>query len=609
MQQRARVTAADIARLAGVGRAAVSNWRKRYDTFPPPVGGTAASPQFDLDDIERWLADQGKLPAVADEDRLWRSLLAAAGDPAEALAVAGDHLLGRKQLPYEDLRALLDALAPNEPSAALEALWTRFADLPGQRAVTTPDALADLMVSLAAVRNGTVLDPACGTGRLLRAAVRSGATTLYGQDVDGAATRLASLWLTANNLDGEIRTGDSLRHDAFPDLTVDAVVGNLPFGLTNWGHEDLGYDRRWEFGVPPRTEPELAWVQHALAHLGPGGRAVLLMPPSAASRRAGRRIRAELLRRGAVQSIIALPPGAAAPHAVGLHLWVLSRVSDPAPEVRLIDASALEIDAILDEVGYSVPVVDLLDEEVDLSPGRRAPAAVTTGATFADVLESHNQLRAVVESLQQLVPSAMTDVEGGSTPLPTVSVGDLLRAGSVQLLGPVRPTPGDPSTQRVWTAPDILVGRPPTGSADTALSPEITVQPGDIAVPVLADALTARVVVENGFLLGRGVQLLRCDPQLLDPWFLAGYLRTSANERQASRGSGSNRFDLRRAQVPRIPLAEQRQHGEIFRQMHQFDDAVRKAAELSNDFTRKAVDGLAGGLLGLGECIDESSIR
>ncbi|MDT5033311.1 MAG: hypothetical protein QOC94_3482, partial [Actinoplanes sp.] len=76
VQQRARVTAADIARLAGVGRAAVSNWRKRYDSFPTPVAGTAASPQFNLDEIEKWLAEQGKLTAVAAEDRLWRSLLA-----------------------------------------------------------------------------------------------------------------------------------------------------------------------------------------------------------------------------------------------------------------------------------------------------------------------------------------------------------------------------------------------------------------------------------------------------------------------------------------------------------------------------------------------------
>jgi hypothetical protein len=90
VQLGARVTSADIARLAGVGRAAVSNWRKLYSTFPAPVGGTAASPEFALDQVERWLIEQDKLPGVADEDRLWRNLLAAAGDPAASLAAAGD---------------------------------------------------------------------------------------------------------------------------------------------------------------------------------------------------------------------------------------------------------------------------------------------------------------------------------------------------------------------------------------------------------------------------------------------------------------------------------------------------------------------------------------
>ena len=46
------VNAADIARLADVGRAAVSNWRKRFEDFPQPVGGTASSPAFSLADIE-----------------------------------------------------------------------------------------------------------------------------------------------------------------------------------------------------------------------------------------------------------------------------------------------------------------------------------------------------------------------------------------------------------------------------------------------------------------------------------------------------------------------------------------------------------------------------
>lgn len=58
------VTAAGIARLAGVGRAAVSNWRRRHADFPKPVGGTETSPSFALADVEEWLRGQGKLAEV-----------------------------------------------------------------------------------------------------------------------------------------------------------------------------------------------------------------------------------------------------------------------------------------------------------------------------------------------------------------------------------------------------------------------------------------------------------------------------------------------------------------------------------------------------------------
>ena len=62
----AEVTAAGIARLAGVGRAAVSNWRRRHADFPKPVGGSETSPSFALADVERWLRDQGKLAEVVE---------------------------------------------------------------------------------------------------------------------------------------------------------------------------------------------------------------------------------------------------------------------------------------------------------------------------------------------------------------------------------------------------------------------------------------------------------------------------------------------------------------------------------------------------------------
>ncbi|NEB82780.1 N-6 DNA methylase, partial [Streptomyces anulatus] len=103
---------------------------------------------------------------------------------------------------------------------------------------------------------------------------------------------------------------DTLRADAFGRLATDTVLCHPPFNDRNWGHDELAYDPRWEYGFPARVESELAWVQHALARLRDGGTAVLLMPPAAASRRSGRRIRADLLRRGALRAVIALPAGA-----------------------------------------------------------------------------------------------------------------------------------------------------------------------------------------------------------------------------------------------------------------------------------------------------------
>ncbi|WP_231929396.1 HsdM family class I SAM-dependent methyltransferase [Micromonospora inositola] len=596
-----------------MGRAAVSNWRKRYDDFPVPVGGTAASPQFDLEEVEQWLAGQGKAPAVADEDRLWRNLLAAAGDPAEALAAAGEHLLGRRALPRGFPRPGLDDLAKvHGPVATFDELWGRYAALPAQRSVVTPDDLADLMATVAGVAGGAVFDPACGAGGMLRAAARAGAAHLYGQDDEPTLTRLADLWLALNGRTGEICTGDSLRADAFPDLAADAVLSNLPFGQTNWGHEELG-NAPWEFGPPPRTEPELAWAQHAIAHLRPGGRAVLLMPPSVATRRAGRRIRANMLRRGALRAVIALPPGAAPPHAVPLHLWILQKANRGAAEVLLLDTTDCDLDAAYRSIAdivtaflssedrsesveaHTVPVLDLLDEEVDLSPGRRH----LDDADLADIgsrLADAN--RRLTDSAARM-PGLLSDLvdgpaEAGVSPF---TVGDLLRSRSLQILGPVRGGEGQQAEGLTLTVQDLMVGRPASGTADDRLTPRIALQPGDVVVSVSERRLAARVNTESGPLLGRHLWLLRPDPQALDSWFLAGHLLTTVNQRLAGSLLGTSRFDVRRIQLPRAAIGEQRRQGEVFRRLNELTETIREAAALGADITRLTADGLASGRL------------
>ncbi|NUT41420.1 MAG: SAM-dependent methyltransferase, partial [Thermoactinospora sp.] len=71
------VNAGDIARLAGVGRAAVSNWRRRHDDFPQPIDGTTSQPLFSLRQVEAWLRRYGKSYQVSTADRVWQRLKAA----------------------------------------------------------------------------------------------------------------------------------------------------------------------------------------------------------------------------------------------------------------------------------------------------------------------------------------------------------------------------------------------------------------------------------------------------------------------------------------------------------------------------------------------------
>ncbi len=63
------VTINDIADIAGVGRSAVANWRKRHVDFPLPN----ASERFDLEEVERWLIEKGKIASRAPRSFiLWR---------------------------------------------------------------------------------------------------------------------------------------------------------------------------------------------------------------------------------------------------------------------------------------------------------------------------------------------------------------------------------------------------------------------------------------------------------------------------------------------------------------------------------------------------------
>jgi hypothetical protein len=660
----AEVTAAGIARLAGVGRAAVSNWRRRHADFPRPIGGTDTSPAFALTEVERWLRDQGKLAEVPLRERVWQRVEGHPAGAVTALRQAGAVLLLVRDRPdalreleagRAPVRAMEDVLAPHlgarrpalgrpvEPGMlraaaelgqemgarqAYEFLLGRYLDANPRQFTLTPPELAELMAAIAGPAR-IVFDPACGTGALLRAA--EAPEVVVGQDADPDLAALAALRLALYahpaTTELRVRAGDSLRDDAFPDLAADAVLCHPPFNERNWGHDELAYDPRWEYGFPARTESELAWVQHALARVRDGGAVVLLMPPAAASRRSGRRIRADLLRRGALRAVIALPAGAAPPYGIPLHLWVLRRPENgggPTPRLLLVDTAELAVpggeklpwqalrSTVLDAwrsfdrhgtteerpgVSRALKVIDLLDDDVDLAPARHLPPPVTPGGA-AELADVRDRLAATLRRTSDLAPAPA--VAGPPARWPATTVGELARAGALLLRAG---GPGTGPGPAVLTEHDVLAGAAPSGTlpdgpADGPAEEPVIVETGDVVVPVLGRGSAARVVDEAtaGAALGRNLYLLRPDPAALDPWFLAGFLRGTANNRQASSyASTSTRLDVRRLQLPRLALADQRRYGDRFRTLAAFEEALRLAGQLGDRLVQGLYDGLTDG--------------
>ena len=693
------VTLAEIARIAGVGRAAVSNWRRRHDTFPAPVGGSDTSPQFSLTEVEQWLRRNGKVEGVGSRERLWPQFEALGDRALAGLAIAevgrrvlaGDVVMpgpAGGDLP-EDTRRLVDRAVESAGRAGgqeiFEFLLARWLDTHVRQVSVTPAPLAGLMAGIADAfsrKSGvpdSVLDPACGVGGLLLAAARQWAAAdrtsglvLAGTERDLALASLAATRLGivsaghGGSLRGgrraagpglhiagvDVRVGDSLRADPHGEFRADLVLCNPPFSERDWGHEELATDPRWTYGLPPRTEPELAWAEHALARLKPGGVAVLLLPPAVASRRAGRRIRGALLRAGAVQGVIALPAGSAAPYSVSLHLWVLQV---PAPgaaaasrrEVLLLDAAASGpgsgrgpqsidwpelhehvVTAVRSYVARSeskangrsrpaalpagcvaVPVMDLLDEQVDLTPARYVPGAgASDGVQLRD---SWLQLEDLLHTLSELADLlSRFDLAGEGGTAVTTSVGDLDRAQALTVHAGREPSAGlmrlevpSEGAVPVLTVSDLLGGGKPRSwlPADQVFRAGGTLtiaEANDVVVVGVERAYRAWVQTDGPIVLGPQLYLLRVDPALLDPWFLAGCLRAPANARQAStHTSSSSRIDVRKLLVLQVLLPEQRRYARVFQHLAAMEEALLNVQVVGADLLRSLSNGLAAGQL------------
>lgn len=189
----------------------------------------------------------------------------------------------------------------------------------------TPRPLIDCMVELIQPQPGELVqDPAAGTGGFLIAADRyikqktdslfdlseaeqsfQRNQAFYGIELVQDAHRLLLMNMMLHGIEGAVTIGDTLSPDGQRLPKSDVILTNPPFGTKKGG----GLPSRDDFTYSTSNK-QLAFLQHIYRGLKPGGRAAVVLPDNVLFEDGqGRSIRADLIDKCNLHTILRLPPG------------------------------------------------------------------------------------------------------------------------------------------------------------------------------------------------------------------------------------------------------------------------------------------------------------
>lgn len=209
----------------------------------------------------------------------------------------------------------------------------RFASDAGKKGgeFFTPSMVSELLARLVKPEeNDRIYDPACGSGSLLIKVanqVPNGKVAIYGQERNGQTHSLCKMNMFLHSIDdARIEWGDTLSNPLHLEdeqlMKFQVVVANPPFSLDKWsiGFAGDSNDRnfkmtpsldpygRFEWGVPPKSRGDYAFVQHMLHSLAEDGRMAVILPHGVLFRGGSEgKIRKEIIDLNLLHAVIGLP--------------------------------------------------------------------------------------------------------------------------------------------------------------------------------------------------------------------------------------------------------------------------------------------------------------
>ena len=230
----------------------------------------------------------------------------------------------------------------------------------------TPAEVSELLARLVKPKeNDRIYDPACGSGSLLikvAKQVPNQKVAIYGQERNGQTHSLALMNMYLHGIDdAKIEWGDTLANPLHLEdgklMKFQVIVANPPFSLDKWamgfageGSSDkkfkmeasLDPHRRFEWGVPPASKGDYAFVQHMLYSLAEDGRMATILPHGVLFRGGSEgKIRKQIIELNLLDAVIGLPEGLF--YGTGIPACIMVfRKNRTRKDVLFIDASGEE---------------------------------------------------------------------------------------------------------------------------------------------------------------------------------------------------------------------------------------------------------------------------
>ena len=236
-----------------------------------------------------------------------------------------------------------------------EYCLSKFAEQEGKLAgeFYTPSCVVRTLVEVLQPYNGRVYDPCCGSGGMFVQSAKfienhSGNLnniSVFGQDSNPTTWKLAQMNLAIRGIEANLGSynADTFFNDCHPTLRADFIMANPPFNLSGWGAEQLKDDVRWQYGIPPASNANFAWLQHMIYHLAPNGKIGMVLANGALSSQSGGEgeIRQNIINADLVECIVAMPPQLFYTTQIPVSLWFLSKNKKQKGKTLFIDARKL----------------------------------------------------------------------------------------------------------------------------------------------------------------------------------------------------------------------------------------------------------------------------